>query len=107
MRRAEHLPVSVGMVVEAYEQAGAGMCHHDGVAVASPVRFDEGSDQAQNLGVPVLTRADVPDRETEMVESGHHRNCAARRECFGSGGHDAPLLIGSDVFKIHCLTMRH
>jgi hypothetical protein len=34
------------MVVEAYEQSGAGTCHHDGVAVAGRVRFGEGSDKA-------------------------------------------------------------
>jgi hypothetical protein len=44
--RAEYLPVRVRLVVEAHEQAGAGTCHPDGVAVASPVRFGEGSDKA-------------------------------------------------------------
>ena len=79
--RAEHLPVSVGMVVEAYEQAGAGTRHHDGVAVTGPVRFGEASDQAQNLAVPSLTGADVSDRETASASGSETPRTTGSEPC--------------------------
>src|SRR3954454_20221056 len=87
---AEYLSIRAGMVVKAKEQPGAGTAHHDCVANPGAVRFDEGSDQPQNPGVPGLTGGDVADREADVVKPGHRWDGPVRFLQFDNGGHGQP-----------------